>query len=334
MRNVDATESIELPQYPEGLLRRFDELMLVDVMIDDEDRVPRNFIDECARRGSALLDEFESLLESPLSWASDRPTGEWWLILHMIHILGLMPGERAGQMLKRAMMRLAIDDDEDDTLGKWVSGHWPALFANKPHELIESMEDDVRNRNHPPYLRTDMFSVLLSQAHRDASPRLESLLDLAASLAAEEDEYEAVRELLLLELLQFPRERHRALLETYAREHAKELGTMFDFEEVAQAFAKGSDDPEWTRLADPWRFYAPDEIAARQQRWLTEPQPGQHEDSFDDLLLDDFALDDPDARPSPPYVRAGPKVSRNDPCPCGSGRKYKKCCLRKSGLTQ
>ena len=25
-----------------------------------------------------------------------------------------------------------------------------------------------------------------------------------------------------------------------------------------------------------------------------------------------------------------PKVGRNDPCPCGSGRKYKKCCLRKS----
>ena len=24
-------------------------------------------------------------------------------------------------------------------------------------------------------------------------------------------------------------------------------------------------------------------------------------------------------------VREGPKVGRNDPCPCGSGRKYKKC---------
>lgn len=25
-------------------------------------------------------------------------------------------------------------------------------------------------------------------------------------------------------------------------------------------------------------------------------------------------------------VRSGPKVGRNDPCPCGSGKKYKKCC--------
>ena len=27
-----------------------------------------------------------------------------------------------------------------------------------------------------------------------------------------------------------------------------------------------------------------------------------------------------------PIRREGPKVGRNDPCPCGSGRKYKQCC--------
>ena len=31
--------------------------------------------------------------------------------------------------------------------------------------------------------------------------------------------------------------------------------------------------------------------------------------------------------PIAPFVRSGPKVGRNDPCPCGSGKKYKKCCL-------
>lgn len=28
------------------------------------------------------------------------------------------------------------------------------------------------------------------------------------------------------------------------------------------------------------------------------------------------------------YKRIQPKVGRNDPCPCGSGKKYKKCCGR------
>lgn len=27
-----------------------------------------------------------------------------------------------------------------------------------------------------------------------------------------------------------------------------------------------------------------------------------------------------------PYRREAPKVGRNDPCPCGSGKKHKKCC--------
>jgi SEC-C motif domain protein len=27
-----------------------------------------------------------------------------------------------------------------------------------------------------------------------------------------------------------------------------------------------------------------------------------------------------------PVRRATPKIGRNDPCPCGSGKKYKKCC--------
>lgn len=30
-------------------------------------------------------------------------------------------------------------------------------------------------------------------------------------------------------------------------------------------------------------------------------------------------------------VHATPKVGRNDPCPCGSGKKHKKCCLAKQG---
>jgi preprotein translocase subunit SecA len=37
----------------------------------------------------------------------------------------------------------------------------------------------------------------------------------------------------------------------------------------------------------------------------------------------------PARRPEP--ARSGQKVGRNDACPCGSGKKYKKCCLAKGG---
>jgi hypothetical protein len=39
---------------------------------------------------------------------------------------------------------------------------------------------------------------------------------------------------------------------------------------------------------------------------------------------------DPELAVSATITRTGTRVGRNDACPCGSGRKYKQCCLRKN----
>ena len=40
---------------------------------------------------------------------------------------------------------------------------------------------------------------------------------------------------------------------------------------------------------------------------------------------------DPDCNePHVPIQRTAPKLGRNDPCKCGSGQKYKKCCARRA----
>lgn len=31
-----------------------------------------------------------------------------------------------------------------------------------------------------------------------------------------------------------------------------------------------------------------------------------------------------------PFAQGNRKIGRNDPCPCGSGKKYKNCCGKKS----
>jgi SEC-C motif len=35
-----------------------------------------------------------------------------------------------------------------------------------------------------------------------------------------------------------------------------------------------------------------------------------------------------------PMVNSYKGVGRNDPCPCGSGKKFKKCCLNSQGLNK
>jgi len=60
----------------------------------------------------------------------------------------------------------------------------------------------------------------------------------------------------------------------------------------------------------------------------TEDDDGVMDDDvvdYDEMLYDDYK-EMPEIEP----VRKESKIGRNDPCPCGSGKKYKKCCLNKN----
>jgi uncharacterized protein len=56
-------------------------------------------------------------------------------------------------------------------------------------------------------------------------------------------------------------------------------------------------------------------------------QMGYFGDAVDELDAMFASFDDEDAGPEAPLVNPTRDVGRNDPCPCGSGRKFKKCCL-------
>lgn len=70
-------------------------------------------------------------------------------------------------------------------------------------------------------------------------------------------------------------------------------------------FSEEADDDDW--LDEDDEFYELDR------------QRATHPLRSDPGYLDAFEIDQP-------IVREIPKVGRNDPCPCGSGKKFKKCC--------
>ena len=49
---------------------------------------------------------------------------------------------------------------------------------------------------------------------------------------------------------------------------------------------------------------------------------------WDSILTEEKRKELYKAQKSSTTIVKGPKVGRNDPCPCGSGKKYKKCCGR------
>jgi len=57
------------------------------------------------------------------------------------------------------------------------------------------------------------------------------------------------------------------------------------------------------------------------------------DEDWDDEELEDYGFDDESSFDEPDVLSISgerPPVGRNDPCPCGSGKKYKKCCMKKA----
>jgi preprotein translocase subunit SecA len=79
---------------------------------------------------------------------------------------------------------------------------------------------------------------------------------------------------------------------------------------------------EVTRVLMMVRIRSPEEVeeVAEERAAMTNVRY-QHAD-FDDALKDD---EPEESVSSQPFVRPGQKVGRNEPCPCGSGKKYKHC---------
>jgi hypothetical protein len=313
--NTSVSAKAPLPVYTAEELAGLDLEGLLQLLIRNEDRVPRALVDECARRGDAMVERFATLVAPDEFWNDDAAAGEWWLRLHVAMILGLIAGERAGSLLAALMRR--IDQAGDGNLQDWLSGYWPALFCNKPDAVESALRELAQDRGTDWYMRIQAIDSLVALGERHGAEALDAMLDWAASMAADESEDWDLRLAAANTLLDLPRARHRVLLESLAARQSG-WGVNFSATDVREAFSRSDTSPERRRFADPWNFYAPEAIASRQKRWA--------EENAKDLAKD--ALEDAPA----PYVRAAPKVGRNDPCPCGSGKKYKKCCLPTQNL--
>lgn len=252
-----------LPSYAADRLAGLDNAELIEILIRDEDRVPRKVVDELARRGDAAVAALENRFASPEAWSADVSRGEWWLRLHAAMTFGLVPTTHAGEALIRWMRQL--DAAGDDDMEEWLAGFWPALFANKPDSMLEPLRELCTDTGLGWFARWNAMEVFIATAERLGAAALEAELEWIAALAADEDEDRDTRLQAGHVLLDFPRPPHRALLEALA-EHEQDIQHAFGPSDVDEAFERGRDDPKWRRFADPWKLYAPHAIEARQRR--------------------------------------------------------------------
>ena len=308
-----------LPAYTAEHLAGLSPFELTDLIVANEDRVPRNVIEECARRDEAIVAHLRMFHEDDYLWLPDTSSGEWWLRLHAAMILGLIPAESAGLLLVELMRRMSLEEDDD--LQDWLSGYWPALFRKKPDTVPPALRALGEDGDIGWYMRVNAFEAVIAAASWHGGETLEQALAWIANIAGNENEDWKSRLGAASLLLDFPRAPYRPLLENLEARQTG-WGKHFDRQSIEQAYSGHPHPPQWERFDNPWEFYEPDAIAQRQIRWQKEDADAERRDTHKDG-------NDPGWNFQEPYVRPEPKTGRNDPCPCGSGKKYKKCCLAK-----
>ncbi len=224
-------------------------------------------------------------------------------------------------------------------------------FVATPGEIVMELTGDV--------VTEDLGRMLASLCHGDLGPikrliegpevnawarsaALESLVDLYAEGQLERKTIiDYLKELFLFRVERKPSFIWDTMVNTACDLYPEEL-----MEEIQRAYAEGLVNPgdvsfdevkrilkkEKERQLEDTRQYSKglignviDEISW----WACFREYGEEESPERDpfVVENDFRL--PAVKT---VLRPGPKIGRNDPCRCGSGKKYKKCCLGKDAL--
>jgi hypothetical protein len=233
----------------------------------------------------------------------------------------------------------------EEPVQEWLAYHWQTVsdwFARQAAEELEDMNAPVTEPHSKVrrFLRSAWATDLPRDLSGEAPFIIGRLLDYAGKYkgAAPNELNEQVLRSVLLDV--FPRRiagpqgffaKVAPVVEVFLEwmgsegilENASTLArTVYDWAEEIVAAAM---DPEkWgptkaaVMEAEQTSVYVRD-VEALQDSW--------HEQALQSLEHD--APDQEDESPftpTAPIVEHTPKIGRNEPCPCGSGRKYKKCC--------
>jgi hypothetical protein len=269
---------------------------MIDLLSTEEDRLSRAAVDEILRR-PRLAPRLAALIDEEELWTADDPS--LWAPIHAAFILAAMRPPGGLEAVLRALERSAkheetfLMDVADSMLAAFGPESVPALIAAHEHA-----------GSYPRIWINDALAHL-AVAH----PKSRDAVRAHLRRVGLEEKRKEVAACAAQNLLGLPGETDRDALSVF----------------VDRGLVDEEDEYSIPPTLDWLRFYDPDAIAERQE------EHGESGEDLEDLMPSDPSLDvmsridEPSSGPAP-IINAERKVGRNDPCPCGSGRKFKKCC--------
>lgn len=291
---------------------------LIDLLFTQEDRLPLAAIEEVVRRGQEIVPFLADVVMDRNVWTVDPP--DWWATVHATYALGAIGGVTVLVPLLAALRWSDAYDNE------WVTEDLPSILGSLGALSYDPLVDVLHDRSAGWSARSIAMDALSSHAIRTPE-REEEVMQLLGRVLRDVTEEHGARRSAAFVLLDFRRADYRKELISIAEAEARwqeqhpDYHPAFTPEEVRRDLASPRVGLEmYTR--DWLDFYDPSEILKRQQRAGEEERRSRPETA---------AVGPQTARDAThPAMRSDAiLISRNEPCPCGSGRPYKRCCLQK-----
>jgi hypothetical protein len=243
----------------------------------------------------------------------------------IFHLFGEWREKSAYRPLARLLRRPEIYDVLGDAVGETSHRVMAAVFDGDPQPLYDIILDPDADE----FVRSRMceaLAMVVLQGELDRAAAARFLRDAFAEMRPQAECFvwagwqSTIARLGLSELESLVR---RAFKRGFIDRHW--LGFEHFKQDLAAAIARPGDprrpgDTEFTPFGDTVEEFSKwpgltEGDNAQQDRALTE-RP-ERADDLTELLLDE------------PYQNPFRGVGRNDPCPCGSGKKFKNCCLHR-----
>ncbi|KWV46270.1 hypothetical protein AS156_21450 [Bradyrhizobium macuxiense] len=287
-------------------------------MVATEPRLPVVAIGMCMLR----MEEAAPALRAILARGANGETlsdDEAKLLFRGVYMLGGARDKEACRDLLRLLRR--PEAELDDLLGDGLTQTMARIVAGMFDGDVEALLSLITDRSVEQFARDQIFGAATFLTWNGDIPldRMRRLLVAfhEDKLAEDEDQawYGWQRAIALLGLRDLAPMVHRAIDDGRIPDWMLGRGEFDDV--LAEAEQRPGDI---SRFEEAYLGYIADVVEALE--WT------DYDDAADQLSDDDL---DTLWMPTEPVRNPLRHVGRNDPCPCGSGKKYKKCCLANQG---
>lgn len=273
------------------------------------------------------IDRFHYYLEHEEDYWYDRLS----FVHHALQLLGEL---RGADCLETALLALSQSREYLDLyLGDWLTEDVWEPLTKMAEGNLSRLDTFMRASQLHGFSKVVVSEAVnqLGQHRPDLLPEVErwyaGLLDFYNSASPLDEVMDATQlGLMVADILDLGLGSLMPVVESlYARGYVPSniCGTI---ERVREQFAERTTGRHKQDMLGIVERYA--EMASMEERSAAmDAEEWEDEDEWEDDGLDDAPL------VTLPIKRATPKVGRNDPCPCGSGKKYKKCCEGKEAAT-